>query len=151
MKKSPVAASSDLDGHISANPRVAHGVWNMVRPLIAATIPAVVDTPTDLVSAFTWDDAWHDMDLSAYTSATARWAIMAVGCRRTIGNYDADPQFGKYGGTTAYITLRATNADDDMGTGSVVWIPMDSAQRFSYRLPSNDTSAQRVMNLLGYV
>jgi hypothetical protein len=146
-KKTEVAETSDLDRHISTDWKAAHGIWGHVP----SAAPIQIATPMDLMASFTWDAGWHDIDLTAQTSATARWAIMAVACRRTGGNMDVPPQFGKYGETTAYIILRSTEADDDNATGSVVWIPMDSQQRFSYKLPSNSLDSLRIMNLLGYV
>ena len=146
-KKTEVAKTSDLDRHIGTDWKAAHGIWAHVP----SPAPVQIATPTDLVASFTWDAGWHDIDLTAQTSATARWAIMAVACRNYQANLDAIPQFGKYGETTAYIILRSTQADDDDAVGSVVWIPMDNQQRFSYKLPSNSVAGYRVMNLLGYV
>jgi hypothetical protein len=149
--KKQVATSSDLDAHIREDWKLVHGIWTNIRPALAAAVPTQIATPTDLVSVFTWDGSWHDADLSSYMVSTARWAILSIGCRRTIGNMSDAPQFGKYGETTAYIVCRSTQADDDDAFGGVLWVPMDTAQRFSYKLPSNDLAGNRVLYLLGYV
>jgi hypothetical protein len=152
----PAATKRELRAHIDEDYKKAHNLWTSIQALVAAGgtgVPTVISPPTNVLSLFTWDAAWHNMaSIASYTSSTARWAIISITAGRAASYPDSMLLFSIYGGTTAYITLQTNKITDHAWyLGQVVWIPMDAQQRFAYKFPSNDLSGQRSAYLLGYV
>lgn len=99
------------------------------------------------VITLTWDYVKRTLDLTAQTSAAARWALVSVYWARN----DSTDSFWwyYYGDASAIIQL----CSDKIGgqnyyQGSAMWIPLDSQQRVYYRAPAN-TQAREVI-LYGY-
>jgi len=114
----------------------------------AIEIPVFVPVDAPTAITLTWDGALNTLDLTAQTSASARWAFLSVKAVRTA---DFTDPFYWY---TYAGNLIATIASNQIGTENYQisgfgCLPLDSEQRIKYDAPANTNS--RECYLYGYI
>ena len=149
------ASTADLNAHKAESWRDAHHIWADVKAYIDARTLVQI-TAVDITSLFTWDGGQHTLDLTANTSATARWAIISYYVAG-IGGDVMDPLvFRTVGGATNIIQIIGDKHFIDTADGSIfaprfgaggLWIPLDSNHKVDYIAPAWDT---KQIFLLGY-
>lgn len=60
------ALDTDLNSHITKDPRAVHGIFDLMRPYIPKYVP--LDAPQEIT--ITADNTWRDVDLSSYVAST---------------------------------------------------------------------------------
>ncbi len=121
----------------SAYARTEKEIWNKWTSLDPVTL------------TLTWDEDWHDLDLTVQTSSQTRWALINVHFTRT-ADFTNDFSFRRNGDTNACITLTSNQiGTSNYRVAAPCLVPLDSGQICEYWAPAN-TSTRSVV-LYGYV
>lgn len=76
MKKTGLAKERVLRDHTNKDWKVAHNIWANVKDIMTRIFWK--STPSDLAGSITEDGAWHDLDLTSYTTEKTKGVIISV-------------------------------------------------------------------------
>ena len=114
----------------------------------AIEIPVFVPVDAPTVIALTWDGAQNTLDLTAQTSAYARWALLSVKAARTADFTDPFYWYTYAGNLIATIASNQIGSENYQISGFGC-LPLDSEQRIKYDAPASTNS--RECYLYGYI
>lgn len=152
MIEKELVPEADFKNHVSQDPKIVHQIWALAMKYIQRYVPLAAHQALTLTN----DGAWHDLDLSAYISATAKRVKIAV---YVTEGASADRWFiletRKHGSAMDYENIWATeNLDTTTGYCTIQKYAFtfeqecDDAGVIQYLLSSDMTTAN--IDLVGY-
>jgi hypothetical protein len=83
MIEKELTPEADFKNHVSQDPKIVHQIWALAMKYISRYVPLAAHQSLTLTA----DGAWHDLDVSAYVSATAFKIKFTIHATSTVGRW----------------------------------------------------------------
>jgi hypothetical protein len=138
------AKDNDFQHHLNDDWHIVHGLWVQIRGYLDRNLLRLNWKTTPQLLTLTNDDAWHDLDVTAYTSAKCTAVILAV--RWTTGGRWANFYTRLNGSSADYegiagFSYHASGPLDVLGdnAGCQIIQKVDADGIFEYKLAKEGT------------